>query len=127
MKVLLVSLYFPPAGGGGVQRPLKLATHLPELGHRDARARPRRPALAAPRRRPAAATAARPCTAPATSGRAGGKLAEELHGSTGLRRELVRARALGRRLLVPDENVTWNLTANRRRDPARSSARGSTS
>ena len=32
MKVLLVTMYFPPAGGGGVQRPLKLATHLPELG-----------------------------------------------------------------------------------------------
>jgi hypothetical protein len=32
MKILLISLYFPPAGGGGVQRPLKLATHLPELG-----------------------------------------------------------------------------------------------
>ena len=32
VKVLLVSLYFPPAGGGGVQRPLKIATHLPALG-----------------------------------------------------------------------------------------------
>src|SRR5262249_53970671 len=32
MKVLLVTMYFPPSGGGGVQRPLKLATHLPELG-----------------------------------------------------------------------------------------------
>ena len=32
MKVLLVTLYFPPAGGGGVQRPLKFATHLPGLG-----------------------------------------------------------------------------------------------
>ena len=32
MKVLLVTMYFPPAGGGGVGRPLKLATHLPELG-----------------------------------------------------------------------------------------------
>ena len=32
MKVLLVTLYFPPAGGGGVQRPLKFATHLPALG-----------------------------------------------------------------------------------------------
>ena len=32
MKVLIVSFYFPPAGGGGVQRPLKFATHLPELG-----------------------------------------------------------------------------------------------
>ena len=32
MKVLLVTLYFPPAGGGGVQRPLKLAQYLPALG-----------------------------------------------------------------------------------------------
>ena len=32
MKVLLVTMYFPPSGGGGVQRPLKIATHLPELG-----------------------------------------------------------------------------------------------
>ncbi len=32
MKLLLVTLYWPPAGGGGVQRPLKFATHLPALG-----------------------------------------------------------------------------------------------
>ena len=32
VKVLLVTLYFPPAGGGGVQRPLKLAQYLPALG-----------------------------------------------------------------------------------------------
>ena len=32
MKVLLVTMYFPPAGGGGVQRPLKFATHLPAQG-----------------------------------------------------------------------------------------------
>ncbi len=32
MKVLIVSLYFPPAGGGGVQRTLKTAAHLPALG-----------------------------------------------------------------------------------------------
>jgi hypothetical protein len=32
VKVLIVSLYFPPAGGGGVQRTLKTATHLPALG-----------------------------------------------------------------------------------------------
>ena len=32
VKLLLVSFYWPPAGGGGVQRPLKLATHLPALG-----------------------------------------------------------------------------------------------
>ena len=32
MKLLLVTLYFPPSGGGGVQRPLKFASHLPALG-----------------------------------------------------------------------------------------------
>src|SRR6187397_1961384 len=32
MRVLLITTYFPPAGGGGVARPLKLATHLSELG-----------------------------------------------------------------------------------------------
>src|SRR2546421_12444787 len=32
MKLLLVTLYFPPAGGGGVQRPWKFAGHLPALG-----------------------------------------------------------------------------------------------
>ena len=32
MKLLLVTMYFPPAGGGGVQRPLKFATHLPAHG-----------------------------------------------------------------------------------------------
>ena len=29
----MVSLYWPPAGGAGVQRPLKLAGHLAALGH----------------------------------------------------------------------------------------------
>jgi glycosyltransferase involved in cell wall biosynthesis len=111
MKVLLISLYFPPAGGGGVQRPLKLATHLPELGvethvlapddprwlHRDDAPLPPRAIVHRAR----------------YIGPSGRKLAEELHGVSGLRRGLVHARALGRRLLVPDENVTWNLTANR--------------
>jgi hypothetical protein len=32
VRVLLVSMDFPPAGGGGVQRPLKFATYLPALG-----------------------------------------------------------------------------------------------
>jgi len=61
MKVLLVTMYFPPAGGGGVQRPLKTATHLPALGiethvlapddpkwlHRDEELRPPTPAISA--------------------------------------------------------------------------------
>ncbi|HEY3185370.1 MAG TPA: glycosyltransferase family 4 protein [Gaiellaceae bacterium] len=110
MKVLLVTLYFPPAGGGGVQRPLKFATHLPELGiethvlapddpkwiHRDEELVP--PTLAWVHR-------AR------YLGPKGRKPAEELHGTQGLERWSRQARLAGRRLLVPDENVSWNLTA----------------
>ncbi|MBA3843144.1 MAG: glycosyltransferase [Actinobacteria bacterium] len=110
MKVLLVTMYFPPSGGGGVQRPLKFATHLPELGiethvlapddskwiHRDEDLPP--PTLAWVHR-------AR------YLGPKGRKPAEELHGTKGLERVGVQARLAGRRLLVPDENVSWNLTA----------------
>jgi glycosyltransferase involved in cell wall biosynthesis len=110
VKVLLVTMYFPPAGGGGVQRPLKFATHLPELGiethvlapddpkwiHRDDELQP--PTLAWVHR-------AR------YLGPKGRKPAEELHGTQGLERLGVQARLAGRRLLVPDENVTWNRTA----------------
>ena len=110
MKVLLVTMYFPPAGGGGVQRPLKFATHLPSLGiethvlapddpkwiHRDDELQP--PTLAWVHR-------AR------YLGPKGRKPAEELHGTQGLERVGVHARLAGRRLLVPDENVSWNLTA----------------
>ena len=110
VKVLLVTLYFPPAGGGGVQRPLKLATHLPAYGiethvlapddskwiHRDEELAP--PSLAWVHR-------AR------YLGPVGRKPAEELHGTTGLARVQRQAALLGRRFLVPDENVSWNVTA----------------
>ncbi len=110
MKVLLVTMYFPPAGGGGVQRPLKFATHLPALGiethvlapddpkwiHRDEDPLP--PMLAWVHR-------AR------YVGPKGRKPAEELHGTSGLERAGKQLQLAGRRLLVPDENVSWNLTA----------------
>ncbi|HZQ02944.1 MAG TPA: glycosyltransferase [Gaiellaceae bacterium] len=110
MKVLLVTMYFPPAGGGGVQRPLKFATHLPELGiethvlapddpkwiHRDEELEP--PSLAWVHR-------------VRYVGPVGRKPAEELHGTAGLQRIRRQAALLGRRLLVPDENVSWNVTA----------------
>ena len=41
----------------------------------------------------------------------GRKPAEELHGRRGLDRRVRQARLLSRRLLVPDENVSWNVTA----------------
>src|SRR5213078_2889989 len=39
------------------------------------------------------------------------RLADELHGRSGLDLALGRASTVGRRLLLPDENVTWNATA----------------
>jgi glycosyltransferase involved in cell wall biosynthesis len=110
MKVLLVTLYFPPAGGGGVQRPLKFATHLPELGiethvlapddpkwiHRDDDLPP--PTLAWVHR-------------VRFIGPQGRKPAEELHGTMGLERYVRHASLFSRRLLLPDENVSYNLTA----------------
>jgi glycosyltransferase involved in cell wall biosynthesis len=110
VKVLLVSLYFPPAGGGGVQRPLKLAQHLPALGiethvlapddphwiHRDDDLPPPTNAWVHRAR---------------YIGPKGRKPAEELHGKEGMELAVTHARLFGRRLLVPDENVTWNLTA----------------
>ncbi len=110
MKVLLVTLYFPPAGGGGVQRPLKLAQYLPALGiethvlapddpkwiHRDDDLRPPTQAWVHRAR---------------YLGPRGRKPAEELHGREGLARLAAHARLASRRLLVPDENVSWNLTA----------------
>ena len=110
MKLLLVTLYFPPAGGGGVQRPLKFATHLPALGIEthvlapdDPRWIHRDPDLAPPSQ--ALVHRAR------YIGPKGRKPAEELHGRTGLDRLGRQASLLGRRLLVPDEAVGWNLTA----------------
>ena len=110
MKVLLVTMYFPPAGGGGVQRSLKLAQYLPALGiethvlapddpkwvHRD-------PELRVP-------TQAWIHRARYIGPRAR-KPAEELRAADGLERMLVQAQVTARRLLLPDASVTWNLTA----------------
>jgi glycosyltransferase involved in cell wall biosynthesis len=110
VKVLLVTMYFPPAGGGGVQRPLKLAQYLPALGiethvlapddpkwvHRDddlrvpTQAWIHRARYLGPRAR---------------------KPAEELRAADGLDRALVQAQVTARRLLLPDASVTWNVTA----------------
>jgi glycosyltransferase involved in cell wall biosynthesis len=110
MRVLLVTMYFPPAGGGGVGRPLKLATHLPELGIETHVLAPDDPKwlyrddeLAVP---PQAKVHRVKYVGPR------GRLpAEELHGLEGVDRALRQAALFSRRLLVPDEFVTWGLTA----------------
>jgi glycosyltransferase involved in cell wall biosynthesis len=110
MKVLLVSMYFPPAGGGGVQRPLKIATHLPSFGiethvlapddpkwvHRDDELEPPTQAWVHRAR---------------YVGPRGRVPSEELYGKNTPERLAYQARSLARRALVPDENVVWNATA----------------
>ena len=110
MKALLVSFYFPPAGGGGVQRPLKLAQYLPPLGietHVLAPDDPRWIHRDEGLRVPTQAWVHRA----RYIGPMGRKPAEELHGKQGLERAATHAKLFGRRALVPDENVSWNLTA----------------
>ena len=110
MKVLLVTMYFPPAGGGGVQRPLKFATHLPELGIETHVLAPDDPKWIHRDDDLAAPTLAWVHRARYV-GPKGRKPAEELHGTSGLERASKQVQLVGRRLLVPDENVSWNLTA----------------
>src|SRR5689334_22097225 len=103
MKLLVCAFYFPPDGGGGVQRPLRLAEHLSALGiethvlapddpgwiHRDETNRP-------------------PSTVRVHRARylgpRGRRPAEELYASRGLRRLGRRVALTPRRLLLPDEN-----------------------
>src|SRR5213083_575518 len=110
MKLLLVTLYFPPAGGGGVQRPLKFASHLPALGIETHVLAPDDPKWVhedADLPLPTQAWVHRARYV----GPSGRRIADELHGRSGVDLALRRASTIGRRLLLPDENVTWNATA----------------
>ncbi len=109
MRVLIVSFYFPPAGGGGVQRVLKLCRHLPELGVEvdvlapdDPKWGAVDPGLAADI--PASTTVHRaryrgPSHAQTPAAR--------LAAAEGLRSLGVRAALLGRRVLLPDPEIAW--------------------
>ena len=110
MKVLLVSFYFPPAGGGGVQRPLKLATHLPATGIETHVLAPDDPKWIHTGEELAVPTKAWVHRAHYL-GPKGRKPAEELHGREGMDRIMRQAGLLSRRFLVPDENAAWTLTA----------------
>jgi glycosyltransferase involved in cell wall biosynthesis len=110
LKLLLVTLYFPPAGGGGVQRPLKFASHLPALGIETHVLAPDDPKWIHE-------DAELPLPTQAWVHRAryvgprGRRLGDELHGRSGVDLLVRRASSVGRRVLLPDENVTWNATA----------------
>ena len=110
MKALIVSFYFPPAGGGGVQRPLKLAQYLPAMGietHVLAPDDPRWMHRDEGLRMPTQAWVHRARYV----GVSGGKPSEVLAGTDGIERALTQARLQLRRLVLPDENATWAVTA----------------
>ena len=110
MKLLLVTLYFPPSGGGGVQRPLKFATHLPGFGIETHVLAPDRAAYAHEDGELAAPTQAWVHRARFVGPEARRPDAAQPDATT-LDRIGTQVRLFGRRLLVPDENVSWNLTA----------------
>jgi glycosyltransferase involved in cell wall biosynthesis len=110
MKVLLVTLHFPPGGGGGVHRPLKFATHLPALGIETHVLAPDLPGAV-----PADSELELPTQAWVHRvryvGPRAGRAVERLAGKQGLARVGTQAALLGRRLLVPDENLPWSTLA----------------
>lgn len=110
MRILLCSFYFPPSGGGGVQRPLKFAQGLPEFG---IETRVIAPSDSKWIHQDDATTGMPPShvyRVPFVGPR--GRLpAEELYNKRGLERLRRRAALFPRRVLVPDENVAWALTA----------------
>jgi glycosyltransferase involved in cell wall biosynthesis len=109
LKVLLVTLHFPPGGGGGVHRPLKFATHLPALGIETHVLAPDIPGAVANEdlELPTQAWIHRLRYVGPRAGRA----TELLAATSGLERLGTQAGLLGRRLLVPDENVPWSTIA----------------
>jgi glycosyltransferase involved in cell wall biosynthesis len=110
VRILLVSLYFPPSGGGGVQRPLKFASQLPALGIETHVLAPDDPRWVHRDEELAVPTQAWVHRARYV-GPSGLKPAELLHGKEGLERARTYAALFGRRLLVPDENVGWAMSA----------------
>jgi hypothetical protein len=110
LKVLLVTLHFPPGGGGGVHRPLKFATHLPALGIETHVLAPDVPGAV-----PADAELELPTQAwihrVRYVGPRAGRPSDRLAGAQGLARVGTQAALLGRRLLVPDENLPWSTIA----------------
>jgi glycosyltransferase involved in cell wall biosynthesis len=110
VKLLLVTRHFPPSSGGGVQRPLKFATHLPALGIETHVLAPDADGSAPP-----GAELELPTQAWIHRVRYVGPRAvrpsERLLARQGVARLGTQAALFGRKLLVPDENVPWSTFA----------------
>ena len=109
-KILLCAFYFPPAGGGGVQRGLKLAQQLPAFGIETHVLTPEDPKWIHSDDEDAGIDEARVHRVRYVGPR-GRRPAEELYGLHGLARLTRQVALTPRRFLVPDENVPWLLTA----------------
>ncbi len=109
MRVLIVSYYFPPAGGGGVQRVLKLCKHLPEFGWDVHVLAPDDPSWLAID--PALESEIAEGTTVRRARYRGPSderpAVDRLAGAHGLRGVGTRAAVLGRQMLVPDPRVVW--------------------
>ena len=109
MRALIVSYYFPPAGGGGVQRVLKLCKHLPAFGWDVDVLAPDDPKWVA--HDPGLAAEIPPATVVHRARYRGPSderpVADVLAGARGLSGAVTRARIYGRRLLLPDPRVVW--------------------
>jgi glycosyltransferase involved in cell wall biosynthesis len=110
MKLLLVTFFFPPSGGAGAQRPLKLAAHLPAFGIETHVLAPTDPKWIHDDRalRPSSGTRVHRARYLGPKTRVRGN---EIRSRTGLSRAAVEAALLGPRLLLPDQHVLWNMTA----------------
>ncbi len=110
MRILICSFYFPPTGGGGVQRPLKFAELLPEYGV-EAHVLAPSDAKWFHHGEPAPELPASFVHRARFFGPRGRRPTEELYGRRGLDRALQKLWLTPRRFLVPDEDVTWLPTA----------------
>lgn len=109
MKVLLVSLSYPPVSGPGLDRTLELARSLPALGietHVLAPGDDRRAHREEAARVPTQAWVHRARYV----GPAAATHADEVEPEDVFARIAARARSLGRYALQPDDSVGWNIT-----------------
>jgi glycosyltransferase involved in cell wall biosynthesis len=109
VRALIVSYYFPPAGGGGVQRVLKLCKHLPAFGWDVDVLAPDDPKWLA--HDPGLAAEIPPATVVHRARYRGPSderpVADVLAGARGLSGVATRAGIYGRQLLLPDPRVVW--------------------
>jgi glycosyltransferase involved in cell wall biosynthesis len=110
VKLLIVSFYFPPSGGGGVQRVLKLAAHLADEGIETHVLAPTDPHWIH-RDEDLTVPAGVIVHRSAYIGPRGRRPTEELYGLRRQRRLVQQLSLMPRRLLIPDENASWALTA----------------